>query len=272
MSFLSDIGQGFVSNVKAGAYAAAQTAKGQLLDYARGQVTGAVNGLMNQLGLGSLSSYLTGAIFGKVGGGRNFGAGDSSCSSNGDPWTTPSKMFGGISASEAKQLFLDWTGIELASNSLYLIEITDLSPIASFFGGGNTGAFQLFTTSISYSPVGIPPDKQNIGSAVIDGVKNTEHVDLSLTTYDDSYGTLKRWFDAKAAAVAHSDGTIGLPIEYLVKIRILHSFFSDETNRGGYEVSYLMRPVSIEHSLSREDGGKQQLQMQFTQFDTFVPA
>lgn len=180
---------------------------------------------------------------------------------------TPNSNYAGISPKEATRIFKEWTGVDLASNSLYLIEISDIS-------GSNASPeeFQMFTTSISYSPITIPAEKQNIGSAVIDGVKLTEHVDMNLTTYDDKKGTIKRWLDNKAGQIAKPDGTVGIPIDYLVRVRVLHAFFSDETNNGGYEVKYLMRPVSVEHSIGRAEGGKQELQIVLTQFDTFMSA
>lgn len=167
-------------------------------------------------------------------------------------------LFGGVSAAEARAIMREYAGIKIASRKLYKIEVE---------GGGKL--FQLLTTDISYSPVTIPSERHQIGSVSIDSVKTTEHVELRLTVFDNKKGKIKRWFDKTAAKVAHSDGTVGLPVDYLVKIRILHAYFSDATNKGGYENNYHMRPVSSEYELSREEGGPQKLNLVFTQFDTF---
>jgi hypothetical protein len=214
--------------------------------------------------LGALKPFLNGGKFGKSGisTGELSGVQDRY-------WNTPTRLMGGVSPARAQQIYEEMMDVPLASKKLYLIEVTDLMPSG---GGGNARIFQMLTTSITYSPVTLGKEKHQIGSAVMDRVSTTEQVDLSLTTLDDQKGTLKRWFEAKGGQVAHADGTVGVPYEYLVKIRILHSFFSDETSRGmGFENNYLMRPVAIEYSKSREDSGMEQLQMSFTQFDTFMP-
>ena len=214
--------------------------------------------------LGALKPFLNGGKFGKSG----FSTGEFSGAQD-RYWNTPARLMGGVSPARAQQIYEEMMDVPLASKKLYLIEVTDLMPGG---GGGNPRIFQMFTTSMTYSPVSIGNEKHMIGSAVVDRVSTTSQVDLSLTTMDDQKGTIKRWFEAKGGQVAHADGTVGVPYEYLVKIRILHSFFSDETSRGmGFENKYLMRPVSIEYSKSREDTGMEQLQMSFTQFDTFMP-
>lgn len=214
--------------------------------------------------LGALKPFLNGGKFGKSG----FSTGEFNGAQD-RYWNTPTRLMGGVSPARAQQIYEEMMDVPLASKKLYLIEVTDLMPGG---GSGNPRIFQMFTTTMTYSPVTIGKEKHQVGSAVMDRVSSSEQVDLSLTTFDDQKGTLKRWFEAKGGQVVHSDGTVGVPYEYLVKIRILHSFFSDETSRGmGFENKYLMRPVAIEYSKSREDTGIEQLQMSFTQFDTFMP-
>jgi hypothetical protein len=133
-------------------------------------------------------------------------------------------------------------------------------------------AFNLFATDLSYSPPSVASEGKNIGMAVVDMVSGTERAELRITTFDDARGTIRGWFNAKLARVAHADGTLGLPIEYLVKIDILQSA-TDEIGGalfGGFKDSYLVRPTSIEYELSRSEDGLQQLQMTFSQFDTFM--
>ena len=180
--------------------------------------------------------------------------------------STPTKLMGGVSPNEAKALFEEYSAIELASKKLYLIEVIDLKP------AGFSPNWQFFVTEMSYSPITLTADKKKIGSSVMDMFSQTEHTDLTMTTWDDKKGTIKRWADSKASKTAASDGTVGLPIDYLLRIKILHSFFSEGSNKGGYRSKFLMRLVSAEYGHSRSEGGFQDIQLQFTQFDTSMAA
>lgn len=180
---------------------------------------------------------------------------------------TPSLLLGGITPREAIEIHEQIANTHYSHKNLFLIEITDIS------GSADIGpVFNLFCADVSYESITIPSDRTAIGSASMDGVRTTEHVEMSITTLDDSHGTIKRWFAGKAAKVASPDGLVGLPIDYLVKIRVLHAFIADESSAGGYEDIYLMRPVSQSNEFSRSDDSLQELQLVFTQFDTFFPA
>lgn len=177
-------------------------------------------------------------------------------------------LMGGISPEKAREMLIEMQGVSLASRKLYLIELIDLDPNTDPDAVAKN--FQMFTVDLAFSPITIPPEKKQIGSAVMDGVKTTEPVEMRLTTLDTKEGSIKRWFADKSAKIAHQDGTVGLPIDYVVEINVLHSYFSHETDKGGYQESYMMRPVSAEYDFSREDGGLQRLNLVFTQFDTFL--
>jgi hypothetical protein len=184
---------------------------------------------------------------------------------------TPTPLFGGISPMEARRIYDQCQAEAYARKNLFLVEVSGRD--------GNDGAgefkFNLFATDVSYSPYTLSGDKQKIGAANVDLPTSGEPVELSITTLDDQAGTLKRWFGYRAAMVTHADGSVGLPAEYLLKIRILHSFITPETGRDGYggkpgDAGYY-RPVNLELSLSRREDALEELQMTFTQFDTFVP-
>lgn len=190
---------------------------------------------------------------------------------------TPTPLFGGITPSEAKQIYNAFSALQLAKKNLFLVEIKDANPLNTSFDTGpyaiyapGSRAFNLFVTDIDYAPATISGDKHRIGSASMDSVGGFEPIEMRITAVDDVIGTIKTWMQYKCSLVTNADGTVGLPIDYLVKIRVLHSFITDDSNTGGYEDTYLLRPVSVSSSLSRREDAVQEVQLTFTQFDTFI--
>ena len=137
-------------------------------------------------------------------------------------------------------------------------------------GTGLTSVFNLLAADISYSAIGIEGDKVKLGSSVADRITGATATEVRVTTFDDENGTIKRWFKAKASQAAHSDGTVGVMSDYLVRLRVLHSFVDDQANQGGFEETLLLRPNTIEHELSRREQAISEFTMTFTQIDTFM--
>ena len=179
-------------------------------------------------------------------------------------WGRPTPLLGGISPTEAKRIYDELRGHKLAKKNLWLIEVSSaLRSDASL-------PFNLFATELEYAPFIVEGDKKRIGGAVVDVVQGAGPVELRLTTMDDSSGTIKKWFAAHHGAVAARDGTVGTPAQYAIKIRVVHSFVTTGSNRGGYEDIGLFRPSSLDVSLSRREDGLQEVQMTFSQLDTFM--
>jgi hypothetical protein len=128
--------------------------------------------------------------------------------------------------------------------------------------------FNLFATSVSYAPSTMMGEKVPFGSATSDRLIGTEATELSLTTMDDEVGTLKRWFDGKFGQAAHTDGTFGVPGDYLVDIAIYHAVAKRDDR--AYRFHAKMRPQAIQHELSRSEQAMQELTMTFSQFDSFM--
>lgn len=181
-----------------------------------------------------------------------------------------SKVIGGVTLEKAKEIFNEVANTDHARKNLFYISVDDISPSGDWLGEGNAN-FNLFATEVSYTPVTIQGDAVSVGSAQFDAAKGSERVEVRVTTLDDDKGTIKRWFNAKAAAFAHPDGTFGLPIDYLLHITILHSFIAEDAPGAGSGLKnkYLVRAGSIEHSLSRREDGLEEIQMTFVQHDTF---
>lgn len=147
--------------------------------------------------------------------------------------------------------------------------------ISSALGAGKKAAapnvdnlFNLFATSVSYTPNTMTGERVHFGAASMDKLTGTEPVELQITTMDDEVGTLKRWFDGKFAQAAHSDGTFGLPYEYCVNITIYHAV--PQADERAYQFNATFRPQNIQHELARAEQAMQEIQMTFSQFDTFI--
>lgn len=130
----------------------------------------------------------------------------------------------------------------------------------------------MFCTSLDYSPTTISGEKKKVGAASIDIVQSADPVELRMTTMDNKAGFIKRWFEDHCSAAAATDGTVGVPGKYAVKIKVVHAFISKASNQGGYENIGLFRPANMEISLSRQDSGMQELSLTFSQLDTFMEA
>jgi len=186
-------------------------------------------------------------------------------------WHTPARGFGYLTPAEALKYYNEVNTVTLGSTKRFLLEITQMSHTKNAIKGrGFANVFNLLVNDITYSPNTIPPEKKNIGMAVIDALNTTEQIDYAVQANDDKQGTLKKWADTMAGAVANSDGTVGLPIDYLLKIKILHNYTSDDVakrdNIDPYITESIVRIVSSEITLSRES--KNGITINFTQFDT----
>lgn len=179
-------------------------------------------------------------------------------------WGGPTPLFGGISPTEAKRIYDEMRGQRLSKKNLWLIEVS------SRLQGDASQRFNLFATEVEYEPFVLAGEKRRVGGAVVDSVQGAEPVELRLTTMDDQAGSLKKWFAAHHGTAAARDGTVGVPDAYAITIKVVHSFITRDSNRGGYEDIGLFRPVNLSLSLSRREDGLQEVQMTFSQLDTFM--
>lgn len=221
------------------------------LNVAGGAVGDAMGGNWAGAGLRVLDSSVIDSLFPDNGGAR----------SQSRYWSTPTPLFGGITPKEAKAIYEASRAESKAKKNLWLVEVVS--------GVGGAERFNLFATEVEYAPHNIAGDKRRVGAATVDAVTGGEAVELRITTMDDAAGSLKRWFAAHAALVEHPDGTVGVPSEYKIGIRIIHGVVSSK-QRVAYEDKGLFRPVGVEYSLSRREDALQELQMTFTQLDTFM--
>ncbi|WP_454056800.1 hypothetical protein [Cupriavidus sp. Marseille-Q8015] len=242
---------------------AARAAVGKYLPGSYNAVTKALNGdlvgagvdALRQTALGAkVNNFLNTGVFGHLLN-QSFG----------------SRLLGGLTLLEAEQLAERIADTDYARKNLFYLEITDFDP-RSYGIAPPSELFNMFATAVQFSPITIAGDSKQIGSGALDGLQGRELVQLRVTTFDDVYGSIKRWMQVRSDAAVAPDGTFGLPVDYLVKVRILHAAINDETMMrfGGYEQSYIMRCAGYETDMNRGEQGLQELQLSFVQFDTFT--
>jgi hypothetical protein len=181
-------------------------------------------------------------------------------------------LLGGITPFEARQILQDIQSTNYARKNLFFLEILDYFSGNGGAQGQSSGLFNLFATNVSFGPCTATGEAVNIGSAQMDGVHASERTEMRITTLDDSYGSIQRWFETRFNGLAHDDGTFGVPADYLVQVRLLQAALNDSVMQryGGLERVWVMRPGQIDLELDRADQQLQQVQLSFTQFDTFM--
>lgn len=217
----------------------------QYLPLARSFMTGGVNGLLDA-GMNELFA--------------NLGLGGTllpTLAGNGG-----SRLMGGLTKDEALAAFREHQLIQPASRKLWNIRIRNVQ-------GGLPLDINMFALDVSYSGAMVQGDAVIVGSGSFDNVTTSDRREVRMTTFDDEYGQVKRWFMERHDRMCHKDGTFGLPIDYVFHVDILHAFINKDQFPEAYMDSYLMRPGSIDYDLSRRDDGLSELQMTFTQWDTF---
>lgn len=182
---------------------------------------------------------------------------------------TPAPLWGGMSPDDYYRLFNESAMTPRAWKNLFFVSIEELRQSKESPSGA--GAINLLAADVSFAPVSMPGEAIAIGSANIDNLSATERIEVRLTTFDDSFGTLKRWFLAKCDQAARLDGTFGLPADYLVVLTITHMDPANAaSSRDRMRHRFLMRPSNVEIELSRRSPELEELPMSFVQFDTFM--
>lgn len=252
MSLFNDIQNGLSSGFGkslVGAVSSRVPQVGNILNQANGVLTDLNNG-----DLFALSQRLLSGLGGK--GGAN-GIGTDSY------YTTPQAGFAGLSPQEAFEIYKKHRGIHWCFKNLWYIEVSSELK-------GDNELLNMVCHGLDFAPFTVSGEKKQIGSAHVDLVNSSDPVELSMTVYDNSEGEVKQWFEDHAAVCAPSDGTVGVPSKYAIKIKIVHAFVNKKTNKGGYISRGLFRPANLQVSLSRAEQSLSELTMTFVQLDTFM--
>lgn len=180
-------------------------------------------------------------------------------------FNTPTPMFGGVTPLEALEIYNTMRGNTWCRKNLWILEVE------SNLTGDDSEKFNMFAYNLEFSPVTITGEKKQIGAAHVDLVNSADPVELTMTTMDNDSGFIKLWFEQHGAACASSDGTVGLPADYAIKIKVIHGFISKARGgSGGYKSEGLYRVGNMSLSLSRSEQSLSEITMTFVQLDTFM--
>ena len=178
-------------------------------------------------------------------------------------FNTRSSAFAGLSPAEAFQVYKKQRGIRWCFKNLWFIEVSSELK-------GENELINMLCSSLDYSPFTVTGEKKQIGSAHVDLVNSSDPVELTMTCYDNKTGDFKRWCEDHAVACASSDGTVGVPANYAIRIKITHAFVNRTTNQGSYESVGLFRFGNITHNLTRAEQSLSEITASFVQLDTFM--
>lgn len=177
----------------------------------------------------------------------------------------PAALLGGISLADARRLFEEHSSIVFAKRNLFCIRVRNIQ-------GGDPLDINMFATDVSYPAFTVQGDAVQVGTGSFDTVTGSERREMRVTTLDDMQGSVKNWFWERHNAMCHPDGTSGLPVEYVFRVDVLHAFFDERADGAtqGRVDTFVMRPGAMDHDKSRRDDGLEEVQMTFTQWDTFA--
>ncbi len=96
----------------------------------------------------------------------------------------------------------------------------------------------LLARDLSYEPFGITLEEKNYGSQQVSLPVNNERLSLTITLRDTKDKKLYTWCKQKASEIIHSDGTFGLPAEYVKQVVIYST--SDKTADPDPDVFYMI--------------------------------
>jgi hypothetical protein len=188
----------------------------------------------------------------------------------------PLPLLGGISLNQARQLYNRAATTPYARKNFWILKFAPLdqsNPAAS-------ADVNLLATEVSYGSTTLSSESRHFGSTFIDEIQASERTELKVTTLDDTYGTIKRWFNSLTDKVASNDGAYGVPYAYALRTYLTHGFVegydqgialpSAPGQPAPYVDVLLLRPSTMEIELSRRDSGLQEVQLGFVEIDPFM--
>ncbi|OKP00191.1 hypothetical protein [Xenorhabdus eapokensis] len=78
----------------------------------------------------------------------------------------------------------------------------------------------MFAKDITYDSITIETEAKQIGAVVFNKPTHREAGTITITVRDSEEGAIARWFDERANRVTNNDGTVNLPLEYSMGIRL----------------------------------------------------
>jgi hypothetical protein len=171
---------------------------------------------------------------------------------------------GGLAPKDAAKILQRQASFRFAHKNLFFLEIS-----SGLDKSMSSRTFNMLATDVEYAPITIAGEKNKIGGTSADSVRSSEPIELRITTFDNRSGVIREWFDEHAAAAASSNGTVGVPADFAINIKITLAY--TESNEYAYMDNNLYRAANLEMSLSRREDALQELQLSFVQLDLFMP-
>lgn len=177
----------------------------------------------------------------------------------------PSELLGGLTLAKVRELYDAHSSPEWAKKNLWMLRVRNLK-------GGSALDINMFATDVSYNAYAVQGDSVLVGSGSFDNVTNSDRTEMRVTTMDNAYGEVKRWFKERHDVMCHPDGTFGLPIDYLFRVDVLQAYCDEsvENAQNGLVDTFIMRPGGMDIDLSRREDALQEVQMTFVEWDTFA--
>lgn len=163
-----------------------------------------------------------------------------------------------------KARYREFIALSRARKNHFIIQIE------SNLTGNFSKKMNLFVTDIDLNPMNISGEKRRVGGTFVDAPTGAEATEIRITTMDDKEGTIKKWFERHCAAVVASDGAFGVPADYGVRITVLHAVVDGEDSTSAFKNSGLYRAATYELQLSRREQAMQEVNLTFTQLDSFM--
>ena len=214
----------------------------------------------------------------------------------------PNPLLGGYSRKEVQKLTNKAIRTAYAKNNLFLVRLTDphyptrTGEVKVFPYGFDASQqpekiWDLFAMGVSYNPIAITGDAIKLGLLHGDAIQQSERVEIRMTFFDNSIGTIKRYLLAKKKQMINADGTGNVPDSYGFFIQIIHLdqtvgateigfaehkkrigvFDEEKLIEGSYiKHKYFVRVASLDVDLNKREDSLQELQVTFTEIDPFM--
>lgn len=93
--------------------------------------------------------------------------------------------------------------------------------------------FDLYVKDVTYGPTEIETEPENVGTQVLTYPSRANPVTITMTVRDHEDRRVSKWFESRVAKMINEDGTVNLPIDYVLQIRRLsmkHDGGEEETD------------------------------------------
>jgi len=93
--------------------------------------------------------------------------------------------------------------------------------------------FDLYVKEITYGPTEIETEQEKAGVQAMTYPTGVMPVSISMTVRDHEDRRVSKWFAGRVALMVNADGTVNLPIDYVLKLRrfsLLHDGGEEETD------------------------------------------